>query len=128
MNGRRRLAELFGQWMDRNGYTQGEVAALGGPSTTTQTKVRHTDDPISRQTLRQLDAVMGWPGGTSAGILQGYIPDPATEIVVPAVNTDNQVLYVRPDGVSDEDWDQIVTSAQGYIEWQIQQALRGASS
>jgi hypothetical protein len=84
------------------------------------------------KTLGRIDVALGWPAGTLSAIAEGGypegVPDPATEVVVPAVNTYNQVLYVRPDGVSDEDWDQIVTSAQGYIEWQIQQALRGASS
>ena len=55
MDGRTRLAKAFGDWIELNGWTQTEVVAMGGPSTTTQTKVTKTDEPISRQTLKQID-------------------------------------------------------------------------
>ena len=71
MDGRRRLAEAFGRWADAAQLSQADIAARGGPSTTTQTKVRTTDGPISRQTLRQIDHVTGWPPGTAGRLLQG---------------------------------------------------------
>lgn len=46
-DGRRKLAQAFESWVQQNGYTQGEIASMVGPSTTTQTKVRQTDGPIS---------------------------------------------------------------------------------
>ena len=61
MDGRTRLAKAFGDWIELNGWTQTEVVAMGGPSTTTQTKVTKTDEPISRQTLKQIDLVMRHP-------------------------------------------------------------------
>lgn len=125
MDGRQRLAQVFGDWVDRHGYTQGEVAAMGGPSTTTQTKVRTTDGPISRQTQRQLDQLMGWPAGTSAGILRGELPPGAAEGSVSASpDTDDSLLFVRPPGVTDQEWIRIKDEAQGYIEWQIEKARR----
>ena len=52
MDGRKRLARAFGEYVDDHRWSQAEVAAMGGPSTTTQTKVRLSDGPISRQTDR----------------------------------------------------------------------------
>lgn len=77
MDGRRALAKAFDDWYSSSGLNQGQVAAAGGPSTTTQTKVRQDDGPISRQTLNQLDYVTGWPAGTAARILGGQQQAPA---------------------------------------------------
>lgn len=126
MDGRRRLAELFGAWADRHGLTQGEIAAMGGPSTTTQTKVRHTDGPISRQTLRRLDAVMGWPNGTAAGILQGEhppgVPDLDSETVGPSGDTEDHLLFARPDGLTDEEWETAKANAGELVRWVFEKA------
>lgn len=123
--GRRQLAEAFNAWMSRNGYTQTDVAAMGGPSTTTQSKVVNTDDPISRQTMKQLDTVMGWPGGTAAGIVRGEAPpDPGAEAVGAVVEDDDALLYARPDGLTDGEWQKIKTHAGEFVRWQIEQAMR----
>ena len=143
--GRRKLAELFGAWMDRNGYTQTDVAAMGGPSTTTQSKVRNSDDSISRQTLKQLEAVMGWTPGPAAGVLQGrYVegvltptePDPVPhpsrpkvtspplEIVGPTGDNEDSLIFARPDGLSDETWERITKEARGAISWLMEKAAR----
>lgn len=126
--GRRRLAELFEAWVSRHGYTQSQVAAMGGPSTTTQTKVVKSDDSLSRQTLRQLDAVMGWEPGTAAGVLQGRhpveVPDPHGGNVPPVGNTDDNLLLARPHGLSDEEWGRIKAENLGYFEWLIEKASR----
>lgn len=71
MDGRQRLAAVFGAYVDSQGWTQTEVAAKGGPSTTSQTKIRMTDEPLSRQTLYKVDDVMGWTRGTAARIVAG---------------------------------------------------------
>jgi len=76
MDGRERLAELFGAWVDQNGWSQPTVAAMGGPSTTTQTKIRRTTEPLSASTLRQLDVVMGWDEGTAARVQSGVQESP----------------------------------------------------
>lgn len=63
MTGRQALAQAFGAWIDANLWTQADVVNRGGPSTTTQTKIRSTDEPLSRQTLKQA----GHPGTSAAG-------------------------------------------------------------
>lgn len=88
MDGRKRLAELFGEWADGRGLTQTDVAAMGGPSTTTQTKVRLTDEPISRQTIRQLEAVMGWPAGRAMAVLQGDYQEPSGSFTLADVSNE----------------------------------------
>lgn len=146
-NGRRKLAELFGAWMDHHGYTQTDVAAMGGPSTTTQSKVRNSDDSISRQTQRQLDAVMGWPPGTAAGVLQGrhvegvFTPtEPDTPIPLPAAgeqtppglvspqpvgqDEEDTLLFARPDGLSDAEWEKVRNEAGALIQWLAEKAAR----
>ena len=90
MDGRQALAQAFDDWYSRSGMNQSQVAAAGGPSTTTQTKVRQSDGPVSRQTLQQLDHVTGWPPGTAARYLSG---EPVTAIAAPA----------RLDQVSDDE-------------------------
>lgn len=93
MDGRRALAKAFDDWYSTSGMNQSEVAAAGGPSTTTQTlgtqrfrpqrlhpklrRGRAAFDPISRQTLKQLDEVTGWAAGTAARIYAGVQQSPA---------------------------------------------------
>lgn len=122
MNGRQKLAAAFGDWMDRHGYTQQQVAAMGGPSTTTQSKVRLTDDPISRQTMKQLDTVMGWPAGTSAGILRGG--DGPETVSGPAHDDESTLMYERPKGLSDAEWAKLKASVGEYVEWQLDRFSR----
>lgn len=71
MTGRRKLAEAFTSWVTKNKWSQSEVSARGGPSTTTQTKIRMTDEELSSRTLQQIDEVMGWPRGTAAEVAAG---------------------------------------------------------
>lgn len=62
---------MFGEYVDRRGLTQTDIAAMGGPSTTSQTKIRTTDEPVAPGTLRKIDKVMGWEHGTAARIIAG---------------------------------------------------------
>lgn len=64
----------FGQMVkarrDALGMTQEEVAALGGPSDTTFTKIENLDwTPGRATTLKKLDAGLRWEEGSSARIL-----------------------------------------------------------
>ena len=124
MDGRTRLAKAFGDWIELNGWTQTEVVAMGGPSTTTQTKVTKTDDPISRQTLKQIDLVMGWPAGTSAGVLAGATPPrPGRQAAIVSAPSDDQdtILYRRPEGMSEAQWERLRAENSRYWQWQLSQ-------
>jgi hypothetical protein len=93
MDGRKALAKAFGDYVDASHWTQARVAAMGGPSTTTQTKIRSTDEPISRQTLRQIEVVMAWREGTASQILNGTPPPPpgGDDIEVYQIPDDDEV-------------------------------------
>lgn len=121
MNGRRALAEAFGEWAESSGLSQAQIAAAGGPSTTSQTKVRQTDEPLSRQTLQKIDHVTGWPAGTAARIVRGAQPTP-TETVSPATDDDDSLLFRRPAGVSDREWRSMQERMRGGWEWELRQA------
>lgn len=74
MDGRQELAAAVDQEINRRGWSQHDVVAAGGPSTTTQTMVRTTDDPVSKQTLKKLDTAFGWAPGTASELYQGKMP------------------------------------------------------
>jgi hypothetical protein len=71
MDGRKALAKAFGAYVADHSLSQTDVAARGGPSTTSQTKIQKATKPISPQTLQKIDKATGWPPGTSARILAG---------------------------------------------------------
>lgn len=76
MTGRAKLAAAFTEWVDLNRWNQTKVAAMGGPSTSTQTKIRKSaTTDLAARTLEQIDLVMGWDEGTSAAVL-GELIDP----------------------------------------------------
>lgn len=81
------------------------------------------------KTLGKLDAALGWPVGTLSAIAEGGYPegvhvelDPRN--VSPVADTGGDLLFARPPGLSDEEWERIKDEAQGYITWQIEKATR----
>lgn len=79
MDGREALSEAFSSWVAENGWSQIDVAKMGGPSTTTQTKITGADNTrggLGKSTLRQVDTVMGWEAGTAARVVAGQIEPP----------------------------------------------------
>lgn len=49
MNGRKALSEAFSSWIEENGWSQTDVVKMGGPSTTTQTKISLQDGGLSKK-------------------------------------------------------------------------------
>lgn len=81
------------------------------------------------KTLGKLDTALGWPVGTLSAIAEGGYPegvtlDPEPGNVSAPPDTDDSLLFLRPPGVTDQEWVRIKDEAQGYIEWQIQKARR----
>jgi len=94
MDGRKALAKAFGAYVDDHGLTQTDVAAMGGPSTTSQTKIRMTEAPISLQTLQKIDLVMGWERGTSARIIADGL-DPSQQRTITSYSNEELAREVR---------------------------------
>lgn len=82
MDGRKRLAKAFEGHMKRMGWSQQHVAAIGGPSTTTQTKIIHGSGPLSRQTCQKIDLAMGWPQGTAVRVAAGEMEPPEGKVEI----------------------------------------------
>jgi len=94
MDGRKALAKAFGAYVDDHRLTQTDVAAAGGPSTTSQTKIRTTDAPIASQTLQKIDKVTGWPPGTSARIIAGAA-EPTEQRTITSYSAEELAYEVR---------------------------------
>lgn len=111
--------------------TGGDGAALARKSgvhpQTVQAFVKGSRWP-SLKTLGRLDVALGWPAGTLSAIAEGGYPegvaDPDPEPVTPAVKNDDALLYARPDGLTDSEWEKVKAHAGEYIRWQIDQATR----
>lgn len=77
----------------------------------------------SLRTLGKLDAALGWPAGTLNGIAEEDVA-PADETVSAPVDDGRSLMFMRPPGVSDDDWDRIRTESRDHIEWLIEKAQR----
>lgn len=79
-------------------------------------------------TQGKIERAIGWPPGTLRDIAGGGDdPDPA--LTVGGVTEDpesaeDELLYRRPDGLSDAEWDRVKRESREYIEWQIERASR----
>lgn len=134
MDGREALAQAFEAMVTARGWSQAEVTAHGGPSSTTQTKVRTDRGPLSRQTLKQLDRVMGWPAGTAHRVAQGAIPAPAAGLTIEAASTPpappydtGDLMFQRPDGLTDDEWMHLKAETGEWLTWQIERVRRRGS-
>lgn len=78
-------------------------------------------------TQGKIERALGWSPGTLRDIAAGGpAPDPdhvggASED--PEI-TEDELLYRRPEGLSDTEWERIREDARGFIEWQIEKAAR----
>lgn len=103
----------FGQMVkarrDALGMTQEEVAALGGPSDTTFTKIENLDwTPGRATTLKKLDAGLRWEEGSSARILyEGGDPVDLRQTTEPATGTADMAieLSIRIDSGMQQIWE-----------------------
>lgn len=78
------------------------------------------------KTLGRIDVALGWPIGTLSDVAEGEYPDglaePVPKPVGDAVNIAGLFFFVRPLGVSDQEWECITDAAQRFIEWQLDRA------
>lgn len=68
------LAKAAAIWIKRHGLSQTTIAALGGPSTTSMTKIGSGRGSVRPGSLVRLDKAFGWEVGTSAQYLDGLDP------------------------------------------------------
>jgi hypothetical protein len=80
------------------------------------------------RTQGRIEKALGWPAGTMTEIADGGdVPDHQAGDVGGATQdaeTEDELLYRRPEGLSDEEWERVKEESRGFIEWQIEKAAR----
>src|SRR4051794_28388367 len=80
-------------------------------------------------TQGKIERALGWPAGTLRAIASGGVaPDPAVTVGGQRQDRDphDDVRFRRPEGLTDLQWQKVKDEAQGFIEWQIEKAVRGS--
>lgn len=67
------LAKAVRDWIDDTGLTQAKISALGGPSSTTVTKILSGTGSFRQAVFGQLDRGLGWGDGGAMAAWRGEI-------------------------------------------------------
>ena len=94
------LADAVTSRVREMGWSQTTVAARGGPSTTSLTKIASAQGSLSPKMLAQIDRGMDWTAGTAARILAGHA---VADLDIAGISNDDLLAEVRRrmEGVSD---------------------------
>lgn len=75
------------------------------------------------KTQGRIEKAIGWPAGTMTEIADGAEP--------PAVGGDGKdpetrvdLIFRRPEELTDEQWEQVMERTRGVVEWTIEQVVR----
>lgn len=79
--------------------------------------------PQSR-TLGALERALEWPVGAIAEMLEGGPAPTVGGDTDPPNEEESVLLYRRPEGLTDQEWDRVKAESREYIEWQIERASR----
>ena len=130
------FCQVFGVWFQVNGWSQARLEAAGGPSKPIQARLLAGDWKSQRpnEVMEKVDRGFGWPEGTAWRVLTtGYDPiadPPGVSLKKPPRPIADQqpdpdsLLYRRPEGMSDEEWEKLKASTRDYLEWLIEKAAR----
>jgi hypothetical protein len=79
-------------------------------------------------TQGRIEEALGWPAGTIRQIGNGAeVPESLLTTSVGGDThspEDSELLYRRPDGLTDAEWERVKEESRGFIEWQIEKASR----
>lgn len=80
-------------------------------------------------TQGKIEAALGWEPGTVRKIGNGGPVPPVSESVGAAAEDGgaserDALLFRRPPGLTDDEWERIKRESRGFIEWQVQRTLR----
>lgn len=111
---------------------QQEVAAAGGPSDTTLSKLENNlIDVVSNATLRKLDRGLEWVRGSARRVLYedgDPIPIEESDMVFVAPKTETRDIPAwntrTPEGMTEEQHRAIVRETEEYYQFRIQQAAK----
>lgn len=80
--------------------------------------------PQSR-TLGAIERAVEWPVSTIAAMLEGGDAPVVGGDTEDADNgEEDALLYRRPEGLSDQEWERVKQESRGFIEWQINRAAQ----
>lgn len=76
-------------------------------------------------TQGRIESALDWPAGTISAIAAGMDPPAVGGNTQDAdAETEDELLYRRPEGLTDEEWERVKEESRGFIEWQIEKAAR----
>lgn len=81
------------------------------------------------KTQGRIEKALGWQPGTLTEVADGAQP-PSMEATVGGDAEDagsgeeDALLYRRPEGLSDQEWERVKEESRGFIEWQINRAAQ----
>lgn len=79
-------------------------------------------------TLAKIDSALGWTPGTLAALGEGLLTEPQVqEAATPAPET-GDLVYRRPEGLSDDQWLQMKSEMGEWLEWQAERIRRAANA
>ncbi len=77
------------------------------------------------RTLAKIEDALEWPAGTIAAMLEGDgAPPVGGGGQDPVAESGDSLLFMRPPGVSDSEWDRIRQEGRAFLEFQIDRASR----
>lgn len=76
------------------------------------------------RTLGRIEHAVGWPPGTIVRMLDGEPAPPVGGDTQDAAHEEDALLYRRPEGLSDDEWEALKQETREFIEWQIERAAR----
>lgn len=128
------FCQVFAVWFELNGWSQARLEAAGGPSKPIQMKLLMGEWSSQRpnDVADKVDRGFGWPPGTAWRVLTtGYDPiaDPPGVSLVKrpprdAASAEDSLLYRRPDGLTDAEWEHLKDETRTYLEYLIDKAAR----
>ncbi len=77
-----------------------------------------------QRTLGAIEEALGWPSGSIPEVLEGGEPPSVGGSQDDSADQEDSLLYRRPEGLDDEEWERIKQESRGFIEWQIQRAAQ----
>lgn len=117
-----RLA-VHAEMADR-GWNPGRLAAESGADPGTIGDFLNGARWPKLPTQGKIERALGWPAGTLSAIVAGMDPPPVGGVAEDPEDGEDTLLYRRPDGLSDEEWERVKNESRGFIEWQIQRAAQ----
>lgn len=123
-----RASDAVAAWMAHREWNNAQLVAATGADAGTVGDFLNGKRWPKTGTQGKIEKALGWAPGTLRAIaLGGPAPDVTDSVGADQQDADgdgDSLLYRRPEGVSDNEWDRIKRESRGFIEWQIERAAQ----